>query len=817
MATNSTDTYGEDPLPVVDEADDKRDQPEFWENWIQAAREAAARTHWADAGDAWDEYENRSRGTRSNIVDTLPDIPRPYPIYWASTKTLEPAYYSRTPKLIVKRNFGIDDPDGILDCHIIRHLGDFLMSACDFDEVAMAAVGDFIHADKASIQVCYEAEMMTIEEPISLIKDGEEYYTEDGELYEDEVVQYPALEGEEPTYVGAVEKEVPKTQDVFIAPLVYDEVLHTPNAKCQREITEMAYHFLISKEDAAKRFGVEKAKKINWKRDTGRKEDKGARTRNELDDAQASAIIGDYVEGWECHCKATKKSYWLSKQYADGFLDVKDDVYGLRDFFPSTKFIISSKPSKSLYPTPIFAHMRQIISELHDEQNKLIVLIDAVRRRAIVDGDEDLALALNMAGNAEFVSVKNLQNIIEKGGLQNMIWYLPVEELVNAISELSNLQEKFKNDFFEWFGVPDILRGATDPIETATAQQIKSHAAHDRFKYNKKLVQKMVSESISMMIDLALGVFTDEKLSRICGFDLMNEDEQQRFPIRIQALRDDWATLIRFDIDTDSMTFIDDHMQAQKVTQTISTLMNGLDKISQMVKAEGPEYAAVGLQALLMSLEVLSPGKEFEETARKSVESLIQKANNPPPPPPDYEKLKIEVRAQENSIEAFAEQAKAAAKQRELEQKEMKLALDAQRQVTEAQDKAADNQLDWFKAKLEESVQNVMVQFEGQRVVIEQQRFQLDAMNSQVENQEKMMEEGRLATDTKLETLRILLDSQQPAAEAQPVEQPQPIVVQAPPVNVYTGSGAKRRGKITYDEMGNAEMTIEEDLPEEVL
>jgi len=91
--------------------EDKRNTPDFWRRWIKKARECEpANRHREAAAAAWREYEKEDdlSGSGGNILDGKRAI-KPYPIYWSSCKTLEPAYYSRTPKVLSKRKGGIKD------------------------------------------------------------------------------------------------------------------------------------------------------------------------------------------------------------------------------------------------------------------------------------------------------------------------------------------------------------------------------------------------------------------------------------------------------------------------------------------------------------------------------------------------------------------------------------------------------------------------------------------------------------------------------------------------------------------------------------
>jgi hypothetical protein len=776
---------------ISGDPEDKRDTHEFWRRFIKKAKDAAA-DHQENARAAWREYEKINSQTGTSVLSSNAPDARPYPIYWSSCRTLEPAYYSRTPKILSKRRAGVTDPVASTMCLVVERLGDYFVDITDFDDVMQAAVLDFIHGDKACPQVSYVEEPKKVQVQVPLIPDGDQLIEEDGTPFEGEPEQ------DEQGNWFYTKSETQKNYVIKLMPCPYDEILHTPDAKCEAEINEKAYYFFMNKEEAEKRFPD---KTINWK--------SGRRDRKDPDKLERDNIapIGKYVEGWECWSKSNEKVYWISEQFMDGFLDSKDDPYKLRGFFPSPKFIIGNRPSKHLYPTPVFVQLFTLIEELHSAAARISVLINRVRRRALVDGaNPELELALNQLSDGEYVAVENLQQILEKGGMDNLVWFIPVKELVDAITELSGIQEKFKNEFFEWFGVPDILRGQTDPVETAAAQEMKVSAAHDRFKFCKKLVARMARDSIEMMIDLALTVMDDEQLADICNVSYMEPEHQQRFAEALSALRADDIRTVRVDIDTDSMSFLDDQLRAAKINDGVATLSRGLEQIAQMVQTS-PDYANVALQALLLSLEAMGLGKEFEDMVRASVAVLIQKAMNPPqppPPPPDYEMLKIQV-------EQSKVQSQSIAKQRELDQAEMKLQLQsgelaAQNNVEmmKAQTEAQRLQIEGFKAQLDDVVQHFMMQVEGQRVQIEQYKAEQQARESQ-------MEEIRLAREVEVKQYAELVK----AAQTQgPAETPPPQIFNIqpaamPPINLAIDAKqglppSSKEISVVRDELGNA-------------
>ena len=191
----------------------------WWLKWIKAAKKAA-KTHHEDAQTAWAEYElEASEGGK----------PRGgYPIYKTSVDKLESALFAKCPEPRSKRKFGIEDEMALTMALINDRLATHLIEDGNCFETWCQARGDFIHAAKASVQVVYTTDLEKYRVPLSVSQgEKETEYSIQGqsEVYEGEV------EEEGGAYYGYAERAIESTQKIKIAPCLYDEILHTPEAK----------------------------------------------------------------------------------------------------------------------------------------------------------------------------------------------------------------------------------------------------------------------------------------------------------------------------------------------------------------------------------------------------------------------------------------------------------------------------------------------------------------------------------------------------------------------------------------------------------
>lgn len=773
----------------------KYDKVGYWLKWIKSAKKAAKR-HWQDAKSAYREY----RFEFDIPDDGSKKFSRGFAIYNTACQTLEPAYYGRTPRVIAKRKHGIEDEMALTMSLIAERLGQHLVDNGHFDEGMIAARDDFIQAAKATTQVIEKGQKNRVS--LTLMEGGGYYDDATDAPYQGE-----PLQDEEGVYYEQVDDA---THEVILAPCPFDEVLHTPEAKCNSEIKDMAYKFCMSKDEAIQTFGD---RPLPFKSAKAALDEEDGEYKDEKDSKESEWVL----EGWQIHCKETKRVYWVAEGHPEFLKEPESDTLQLAGFFPSPPFKIINRARKSLYPTPPYVFLEGIVNQLHQLYERQFKLISSIRRRALVsNASPELIKALNSLDDQEYYAISNLQDMLEKAqGVDKLIFYVPVQELVASINETLQVRQDFENTFYQFFGVPDILRGISDPAETAEAQGIKADAAHDRFKYNKKQMVDLARESAELMLDLALKVFSDRKIAGICGYEYLERgtpamppDEQnpqgtpgipghyERFTEALIRLRNDTERLVTIDFETDSTSFRDEARELSRQQMIAQTLQNSLGAISSM---QDPNMVRITLRATMAVLEAMGGSSQVEDQLKKIGADLEKMADAPPPPPPpDYEGMKIQIAQQKVQTDAMKAQADAQVKQADIQTKMQEMML-------EERDREFNRMLESAKMQTEQIIQNFQQIIDAQRLKLEQALVQIEQFKSEVQARETIMEEKRLALETMLEARN----------GSQPQEPREPTIVQVPaptmpPLNITldmpkpgkrTGTIVRPDGSITKIEV----------------
>jgi len=139
-------------------------------------------------------------------------------------------------------------------------------------------------------------------------------------------------------------------------------------------------------------------------------------------------------------------------------------------------------------------------------------------------GAGDLADAVETAvrqndRNAILVPVSNFASL---GGtaLRDSIIWLPVSEIAQTIKELVFLRRQLIDDVYQITGLSDIMRGATDPSETAAAQELKSQYGSVRIRDRQAELVRIARDITRISAEIIAENYTPDMFAEIAQLDL---------------------------------------------------------------------------------------------------------------------------------------------------------------------------------------------------------------------------------------------------------------------------------------------------------
>lgn len=739
-------------------------------NFVTDAKEKA-RWHWEDCKEAWREYLRTEPSARTASASTASRRTKNYyPIFWASVKNLLPAYYSRTPNTLAKRLFDSQDPAGKVAAQLIERLSKALLNKSPLTSAMTHASVEFVLCDKTTAKMHCEEVVGMADEQIPVIQnvDTGEYMMQDGTLVD---MEAEILQLEDGTLVITIQTEQVIDYKISMLPVNYDDIIHTPNARTWDEICQIGFRFYLTKPQFIKRFGSDKLRDVVF---TASKDEEGNKGGADSTNDKESNV----VELWEIWDKDTKLVSVVSQYTKTILIDEYPDPYELKGFFPCAPFVISTKPSKNLYPTPAFVQLKPIIFQLHRIFDRFCKLTSALKRKGIADAQlADVVAALKDNTDTELTIAKNYQQILERGGLASAISWFPLQELSNALNETQQTQANFEAMFDKLFGVPDVVRGSTNPNETASAQQQKGEFYNLRTSWDQLQFQEMARCLIEMQVEIALAKMTPEMLKKYMGVQFLDEADKPFVDEALAILTNDQEMDIRVEIETDSMSYMNDKQNQEQRAAAGQIVIQGLQ---QVASAENPAMMTPIAQVLFATLRSYPMGKDFENTVADALKKMEEAANTPPPAPPidpniELNQAKIQVENGKLQLEYQKFQAEREDKMMDSQLEQMQTGMDAQMEARkqdaaefklqiEAQDLAHKQQIEELKTELMAQIAGFEANIQTQKVQIEGAKVQNDAQMRDTE----MSTEGSLAQlEAFIETKRLDLENKKIELEAQ--------------------------------------------------
>lgn len=575
---------------------------------------------------------------------------RRFNILFSNVETIAPAIYNSVPTPSVRRRFSDDDPVGRTAAQVLERALSSSVDGYGFDPIMRRAVKDTLITGRAVVRVRYEPTMA------------------DGALIYERV----ACES------------------------VYWADFRRGPARTWESVPWVAFRHFLTREEL---------ERLNPK--VGATIDLDARLQGVEDkDGQPPAQIFQRATVWEIWDRDRRRVLFIAPAYRDAPLVEADDPLGLADFFPIPCPIYAIDTPDSLVPVEPYRLYKDLADELDRVTRRIASLTAALKwRGAYADPTlGDFLVKFEKLADGEFAPMDNPGAFAAgNGGLDKAFWMMPIEQAAGVLQQLYAARQQIKASIYEVTGISDIVRGASQASETATAQSIKSQWGSLRIQRLQAEVQRFARDLLRLKAEIIAEKFEPQSLMAASGIPV---DEQVMALLRNDAMR-----TYRVDIETDS-TIQADVARAQ---QNASGFMAGF---GQFMQAIGPAVQAGALPVEVARTMLQSFARSFK--LGRAVEDAIDSIGQQQPQ---------DIGAPQADAQADAQ---AAAQQ----QAQQQVQQEAQQQVqAEAQMKAQ------VSLQAEQVRAQAMLQAEQMRIAAENQRHAAEmAMKRDIERE-------RLAAD----------------------------------------------------------------------
>jgi hypothetical protein len=372
---------------------------------------------------------------------------------------------------------------------------------------------------------------------------------------------------------------------------------------------------------------------LKWTEETAAKSPVGggpsSKSASKLDSVVRKAMV------WEVWNRSTREVLWIIREGGGCALRVDPDVLGLQGFYPIPKPIFAVVTTDTMIPKAFYDLYAHLAADLDDTSRRISDLTAKIKVRGGYNAaNKDIANLLT-ADDGKLLPVDGVD--LMSGGLQNHIWLVPILEWVNALKELYMSRDQQKNAIYEIIGIADIIRGSTNPYETATAQRMKGTVGSGRMQGVKTSVGNFVRDLMRLKSDIIARNFDAETLTRMTGENVT--------PEIMDILRNDFTRFCTIDIETDSTVEADEATEKEANAQ-IMQVIGGTMTAAQGLLASGvlppPMIINLTLEMIKMLLHPVRHSRGVVDLVDGYQEMLgaymrmdpTGALMRPPPPPP---------------------------------------------------------------------------------------------------------------------------------------------------------------------------------------
>lgn len=364
---------------------------------------------------------------------------------------------------------------------------------------------------------------------------------------------------------------------------------------------------------------------------------------------QTQEKLGEVWEIWDKNKK--QRLFLLLGAKSNDFLQVpQDDPYKLTDFYPCWDYTPLTK-NGSVVPIPEYTTYGKLLEEINTLSEKNAALGKKVKYVTICHNkDQEFVAKMTSAADGSVVAstahvddIRNVAITLDVSGAQAMI------EKNNARIEM------LKNQIYEITGMSDLMRGATDPRETAAAQKIKGFFGGLRFRDRQICVQTGIKQLFRIVAELICEHWDWDTLSNISGVELLTDTEKNLYGKQVvinqqaakagtpapyvidpfvvkqldkptadevlRVLRDDRMRNFAIDIESTATDF-DNKAEQVAIVQKMTEIFNGITQSAQFIS--NPEFVDSYVALVKMQLAHV---KCSSAVANQFTDGLMQFAN----------------------------------------------------------------------------------------------------------------------------------------------------------------------------------------------
>ena len=428
-------------------------------------------------------------------------------------------------------------------------------------------------------------------------------------------------------------------------------------ARTFAKIPWVAFRTYLRKEEVEKRWGKEVANKVEYRnQQTTEKEDDTL-----MDDDKGPWQVAEIWEIWD---KTRREICWYEKGIGK-ILEKKSDFLSVSSFYPCPPFFLANCTTSLYIPKSDYFLAQDLYNEIDQLQTRISVITEAVKVVGVYDASaEEVARMFDEGIDNDLIPVEKWALLSEKGGLQGVIDWFPVKDVVETLVRLREVRDETIGLLQQVTGMSDIMRGELGgQYEGVGQSQLKAKFGSVRIQAMQDEFANFASDLCQLKAEVMCRHFEPEKIAKMANVATLAEEDRQYIMPAIQLLKRPQEARIRVEVKSESIAMVDFAQLKQERTEYLTALATFMQSANPMIEAD-PSTKPYLLKLLQWGLAGFKGSKDIEGVLDTAIDASIEQEKNAgDKPDPDQQKaqnaMQLEQLKHSNTMEQI--QAKASA------------------------------------------------------------------------------------------------------------------------------------------------------------
>ncbi len=435
--------------------------------------------------------------------------------------------------------------------------------------------------------------------------------------------------------INGVKVDVVTKEDVKTDYVNWRDFMWSP-ARCWDEVWWVARRVWMRKNKFLKRFGKEKGARI-WQEIREQSLAKNERT------LMQKSFIKGRAEVFEIWCEATGKVYFVARG-CDEVIERLDDPLELEEFWPCPPPLLATHTNESLFPRADYTMVRDQYHELDTLNSRIASLTKALRVVGAYD-KENAELSKMITGpELAMVAVEKWAVLGEAGGLSKAVDWFPVEQVANVLKELVPMRAAVVAQIYELTSISDIMRGASNPRETAAAQQLKAQYSSVRLQLTQQEVAIFVQNALRLRAEIICRHMEPSTIVEMS--QIQQTDTPPELIVKaVTLLKDFDQAQYRIEVSEESLSMADYTAEREMRIELITAIGQFLSQSAQMATST-PQAMPYLLRIVQWVVASFRGSKDIESVLDQAIAQATQQPPQQPQEKPDHSIEVAKIKAQ---------------------------------------------------------------------------------------------------------------------------------------------------------------------------